>query len=71
MAMPLVHEELKGKVDLKWYGFAGWKVSFKDKNDVNRCIYIDVFSDNKDCREEEKKNPPNDCDLILLTNGAP
>ena len=69
--MPLKHAELKGKVDLMWYGFAGWKIMFKDANDKNRVLYIDIFSDNKDCREEEKANPPNDADLVMVSNGMP
>ena len=44
---------------------------FKDANDKNRVLYIDIFSDNKDCREEEKLNPPNDADLVMVYNGMP
>lgn len=68
-AKPLQHEALKGKVDIKWYGHAGFKIQFKDKDDVQRCIYIDIWPDNKECPEAEKKEPPNDCDLALVTHG--
>jgi len=69
-ATPLKLDALKGKVDLKWYGHAGFKVSFLDKDDVHRNIYVDVWVDNKDCPADDKKAPPNDVDLALVTNGA-
>lgn len=31
LSMPLKEEELKGKVDIKYYGHAGIKISFKDE----------------------------------------
>ena len=68
-AKPLTHEKLKGKVDIKWFGHAGFKVHFKDKDNVNRCIYIDIWIDNKDCPEDEKAECPNDCDLACVTHG--
>ena len=68
-AKPLVNEVLKGKVDIKWFGHAGFKIQFKDQDDVQRCIYIDIWIDNKDCPEDEKKECPNDCDLALVTHG--
>ena len=70
-AMPLTHEPLKGKIDIKWFGHCGFKIQFKDAEDIQRCIYIDIWIDNKLCPEEEKKNPPNDIDLGLITNGFP
>ena len=66
---PLTHDELKGKVDLKWFGHAGFKLNFMDANEKQRCIYIDVWIDNSDCPEEEKKECPNDADLALVTHG--
>lgn len=68
-ARPLVHDELKGKVDLKWFGHAGFKLNFLDADQVQRAIYVDVWIDNKDCPEEEKKECPNDADLVLVTHG--
>ena len=68
-ARPLSLEKLKGKVDLKWFGHAGFKIQFLDEKDVHRNIYIDVWIDNKDCPEEEKKECPNDSDLVLVTHG--
>ena len=68
-ARELELEDLKGKVDVKWYGHAGFKIHFMDKDDVHRNIYIDIWIDNKDCPEEEKKEAPNDCDLALVTHG--
>jgi len=68
-ARPLTLEPLKGKVDIKWFGHAGFKIAFKDAEDVHRNIYIDILIDNKDCPEEEKKECPNDCDLALVTHG--
>lgn len=68
-ARPLQLTDLKGKVDLKWYGHAGFKISFLDKEDTHRNIYIDIWIDNKDCPEEEKKECPNDADLVLVTHG--
>ena len=69
LAMPLKEEELKGKVDLKYYGHSGFKISFKDAEDKLRCIYINICSDNPNCPEEDRKQPPNDCDLALVTQG--
>ena len=68
-ARPLTLEALKGKVDIKWFGHAGFKIQFKDAEDVHRNIYIDIWIDNKDCPEEEKKECPNDVDLALVTHG--
>jgi L-ascorbate metabolism protein UlaG (beta-lactamase superfamily) len=68
-ARPLSLETLKGKVDLKWFGHAGFKIQFLDDKDVHRNIYIDVWIDNKDCPEEEKKECPNDADLVCVTHG--
>ena len=68
-ARPLTLDTLKGKVDLKWFGHAGFKVQFLDDKEVHRNIYIDVWIDNKDCPEEEKKECPNDSDLVLVTHG--
>lgn len=69
LAMPLKEEDLKGKVDLKYYGHAGFKISYKDEGDVRRNLYINICSDNPNCPEEDKKAPPNDCDLALVTHG--
>ena len=33
-ARPLIEEEMKGKVDLKWMGHAGVKIQFKDAENV-------------------------------------
>jgi L-ascorbate metabolism protein UlaG (beta-lactamase superfamily) len=60
---------LKGKVDLKWYGHSGVKISWKDTKDVQRNVYINICSDNPNCPAEDKKNPPNDADLALVTQG--
>lgn len=68
-ARPLQLEKLKGKVDLKWFGHAGFKIQFLDEKEVHRNIYVDVWIDNKDCPEEEKKECPNDADLVLVTHG--
>ena len=68
-AKPLTQEDLIGKVDVKWYGHAGFKIHFLDGDDVHRNIYIDIWIDNKDCPEEEKKECPNDIDLALVTHG--
>ena len=68
-ARPLELEKLKGKVDIKWFGHAGFKIQFKDAEDVHRNVYIDVWIDNKNCPEEEKKEVPNDVDLALVTHG--
>ena len=68
-ARPLHLDPLKGKVDLKWFGHAGFKLSFMDKDEVHRNLYIDVWVDNSGCPEEEKKEAPNDADLALVTHG--
>ena len=68
-ARSLELEELKGKVDLKFFGHSGFKIQFLDKENVHRNIYIDIWIDNKDCPEEEKKECPNDADLALVTHG--
>lgn len=68
-AKPLTYEDLKGKVDVKWYGHAGFKIHFLDKDNEHRNIYIDIWIDNKDCPEEEKSEAPNDCDLALVSHG--
>ena len=54
-AEPLRLDELKGKVDVKWFGHSGFKISFLDAEDVHRNIYVDIWIENKECREEEKK----------------
>jgi len=66
---PLELDTLKGSVDLKWFGHAGFKISFLDEKEIHRNIYVDVWIDNKDCPEEEKKQCPNDADLALVTHG--
>ena len=45
----LTEDELKGKLDLKWYGDSGFKIHFKDKDDEHRNIYIDLNPLNEDC----------------------
>ena len=67
-AMPLKLSEMKGKVDIKWYGHAGFKITFKDAEDVQRSIYIDIWIDNKDCPEADRAEPPNDTDIALVTH---
>lgn len=54
-ARPLTQEDLKGKVDIKWFGHAGFKIHFLDKDEEHRNVYVDIWIDNKDCPEEEKK----------------
>jgi len=66
---PLTFEDLKGKVDVKWFGHAGFKVHFLDKDNEHRNIYIDIWIDNCFCPEEEKAECPNDVDLALVTHG--
>lgn len=68
-ARPLTFDDLKGKLDIKWFGHAGFKLHFKDEKDEHRNIYIDIWIDNKDCPEEEKEDCPNDADLVLVTHG--
>lgn len=53
-AEPLKEDDLKGKVDIKWYGHCGFKISFKDAKEIQRAIYIDIWIDNKDCPQEER-----------------
>ena len=60
---------MKGKVDVRWFGHASFKISFKDADNEQRNIYVDYWADNKDCPEEVKANPPNDADLVLVTHG--
>ena len=69
MSKALAHEALKGKVDLKWYGHAGFKIQFKDQDDVQRCIYIDIWIENEHIPDKDKEQIPNDCDLALVTHG--
>lgn len=66
---PLIEEDLKGKVDLKWMGHAGFKIHFLDAENVHRNIYVDIWADNKDCNEKDKASCPNDADLALVTSG--
>jgi L-ascorbate metabolism protein UlaG (beta-lactamase superfamily) len=68
-ARPLTQDDLKGKIDIKWFGHAGFKIHFLDKDNEHRNIYIDIWIDNKDCPEEEKKVCPNDADLALVSHG--
>lgn len=69
MAMELKNEDLKGTIDMKWFGHAGIKLHFLDSENQHRNIYINVCSDNPNCPVEDKKSPPNDCDLALVTHG--
>jgi len=39
-----------------------------DDNNVPKNIYINIWPDNKDCPEEDKKECPNDADLIMITD---
>ena len=68
-ARPLELDTLKGKLDVKWLGHAGFKIHFLDAEDIHRNIYIDIWADNKNCPESDKKTPPNDADLSLVTAG--
>jgi len=68
-ARPLELEDLKGKVDIKWYGHCGFKIHFMDAEDIHRNIYVDIWIDNKDCPPAEKATCPNDVDLALVTHG--
>ena len=49
------NDELKGKVDIKWYGHSGFKIHFLDKQKEHRCIYIDIWVDNKNCLVKDKE----------------
>ena len=60
-------QDIDSKVELKWYGHSGFKISFNDLEGVNRCIYIDIWKDNKDCKDTEC---PTDCDLALVSSGS-
>jgi L-ascorbate metabolism protein UlaG (beta-lactamase superfamily) len=60
---------MKGKVDIKWYGHGGFRVQFKDKDDKQRCLYFDQYVGTDECPEEDKKEPPNDADLVFVTCG--
>ena len=60
---------MKGKVDIKWYGHSGFKISFKDASDSQKAVYIDIWIDNKNCPDEDKIACPNDADLVLITHG--
>lgn len=62
-------EEMKGKVDISWFGHGGIKIHFKDADDKPRSIYIDIWIDNKDAPKELKEQPPNDADLVLISRG--
>lgn len=68
-AEPLKEDALKGKVDIKWFGHCGFKISFLDESEKQRSIYVDIWIDNKDCPQEERMSCPNDADLILVTHG--
>lgn len=66
---PLDLDELKGKIELKWFGHAGFKVHFKDEKGVDRAIYIDYWANNRHTPEEDKWKLYNDADLILVSCG--
>lgn len=68
-ARPMHLDPLKGKLDIKYFGHAGFKISFLDDTNRHRNIYIDIWVDNPLCPEEEKKECPNDMDLALVTHG--
>lgn len=40
---PMELTPLKGKVDLKWYGHAGWKINFMGKHGEDFSMYLDMF----------------------------
>ena len=67
-ARNIEHEALKGKVDVKFYGHAGFKIHFLDEDDEHRNIYIDLWLDNKDCPAEDREAFQNNCDLSLVTH---
>ena len=66
---PLKNDRLYGAVDLKWYGDSSFKVHFLDADDEHRNIYIDMNIENKDCPADDKKECPNDADLVLVSHG--
>jgi hypothetical protein len=69
MDMSLKEEEIKGKVELKYFGHSGIRIAFKDEEEKTRCLYINICSDNPNCPPDDKKAPPNDCDLAMVTHG--
>jgi len=66
---PLKNDRLYGAVDLKWYGDSSFKVHFLDGDNEHRNIYIDMNIENKDCPADDKKDCPNDADLVLVSHG--
>ena len=67
-ARDLQFDTLNGKVDIKFYGHAGFKIHFMDEEDEHRNIYIDMWKHNKDCPTEDVDAFQNDCDLTLVTH---
>ena len=53
-AEPLRQDELKGKIDIKWYGHSGFKISFKDAEETQRSIYVDIWIENNECLKADK-----------------
>ena len=60
---------IKGKLDLKWFGDFGFKLSFYDAEERKRTIYIDINVDNDDCLTQDQENCRHDADLALVTSG--
>lgn len=69
MAMEYSTEDMKGKVDISWFGHGGFKIHFKDEEGEVRNIYVDIWIDNVDCPKDLKEQPPNDADLVLISRG--
>lgn len=54
---------------IRWLGLSGFKISFKDKDDIVRCIYFDTYLDNPITPEDYKTSIPDDADLVLVSHG--
>ena len=59
------------KVQIRWLGHAGFKITIPDPVEarITRNIYIDVWIDAPTGPEDIKNSIPDDADLILVTHG--
>ena len=69
IARELENDDLKGKVDFTWFGHTAFKIGFKDAQDEQHAIYINMFMDQDTCPADFHLDPPNDADLCLVTQG--
>jgi L-ascorbate metabolism protein UlaG (beta-lactamase superfamily) len=66
-----MESQSNSKVQIRWLGHAGFKITFPDPKDagVTRTIYVDTWLDGPTSPADVKGTVPTDADLVLVTHG--